>query len=202
MFIIMQDNIRKEKLKKIGIEKYSAEISDELLNVLYDKLCGFFANISKDQKLKELGFDPKTCMVDDDVVNKFYYDHLNFKQTLYKNSTNVERSEVILELINKILEEINYEKINSLLDFKVYRREIIGVNGEKFVTDNKDLIKKGKIRTTIDLRFDRRNKIQTYILTVIDNLARLAGHEVKSKREKVYDKTKKTTSEVIYYVIA
>lgn len=131
---------------------------------------------SRDEMLKELKIpeDQWDYFSNGSVV--IIYD--KFKSVIASENTNKSRLIYFLNLINK---EFDKDEINDISDFRIDREDIIKLDGEKFIEDNKDKIKEWGINLNSDLNYFSRKNQKAYGLTVVKCLAKLYGYDLKNK---------------------
>lgn len=106
------------------------------------------------------------------------------KEILKEKLSLKERKEkVTLEFINKVLEKLDKDEIEKLEDFKILRHELVKINGIDAIKEHIRLLcdqVDGPFDKNKDLKFNMRNHINSYIVTVIKALTKCCGYEFKN----------------------
>ncbi len=104
-----------------------------------------------------------------------------------------------LYLLNEILNELDYDKIDSIDKFKVFRSDILELDGENFVNNKRDIMENYSIDINKDLYYFARNNKKSYGLTVLRALSKFYGFSTKTKNKTKYVDGERNT--FLYYVL-
>jgi hypothetical protein len=106
--------------------------------------------------------------------------------TIYEEYIEETKPKVILNLLNKMLEEVGDKPITDISKFKIIVADIKKIEGEKFINDNIDVLKMVGIDPVRDLDYNLRNKRKKYILNVLKGLVSQVGYTVENFISTIY----------------
>lgn len=140
--------------------------------------------------------DVKFIMVMDDK-NDIPFDLLMKMFEAYIKKYNC-YEKVCLLMLNKILKECEKEKIENLIDFKISRKELIQINGAKFIEDNIEILNYFFDKKT-ELKYTQRNSLKLYLRTLIQVLLKKCNLKFNRFQKIVY--VKKTVNKETFYFV-
>ena len=122
-------------------------------------------DLSYEEKLKLLGLtDHKSTL--SSMVDALYF---KFHE---------DRKIVALELLNELLKDMGYDKINDFTEFRVIVTDLKKIDGVEFIDKHKDTFEKMKIDLVKDLQYNTKNKKKVnYIMTVVESIGTIFGYE-------------------------
>lgn len=124
-------------------------------------------NLSYEEKVKRLGFEEQR--IAHELVDMLYMRHIEQNKPF-----------IVLQLVNNMLTEIDYDPITQLDDFKVVIADMKKLDGTKFINNNLEKLQLAKISPVKDLKYEQRNKLKDYGLRVLKELVKLVDYKVQT----------------------
>ena len=85
----------------------------------------------------------------------------------------------VVVLLNKILDELEYDRINTINEFKICRPDLLKINGVQFLADNELYIAMMGIDKKRDMNYNSRNSIKSYIINVLNGILKVINCRVQ-----------------------
>lgn len=177
------------------IKKSLEVLDDDTIDVLYDKIS---ENINKTIKKKKIGRIDKMLFIDANLKFVFDEDLENYMEIIeesFVEPENDRKIRIILELLNKVLVEIEYDQIENLCDFiEVSREDLLREEVREIFEKNKKNIYKVN-------KFNRKScvpssdKIKNPHLVMLKGILKEVGYKLVSKNriKNIDDVAKMTT---------
>jgi hypothetical protein len=105
---------------------------------------------------------------------------LDIIDSMYNNFLEDARPDIILQLLNKMLKEVDAKPVTEISKFKIIVADIKKIDGETFINDNMYLLRMIGIDPVKDLDYNLRNKRKKYILNVLKGLVLQVGYTVEN----------------------
>jgi hypothetical protein len=118
-----------------------------------------------------------------------------------KHTSNIinTKSDRLLYFINEISTQLNHDLVDDIDKFKIGRHELVTLDTDKFLENNKDKMKLYGISLNNDLQYAQRDKIKIYALSILRGLCDFYDYELQYRIiTTIIDEEKKG---VRYYVI-
>ena len=97
-----------------------------------------------------------------------------------------------------MIDELDYDYIESPEQFKIDRDDIIKLDAETYIDNNKDKFNNYGIHLNNDLNYFTRKGAKAYGLTVLKGIAKFYDYDVKSKVRTSYTNDKRTETRYYY----
>ena len=129
--------------------------------------------------------------IENELLIKMFYSYIK-KINCYEK--------ICFLMINKILLLIGHEKIQSFSQFKVLRNDLMKIDGEQFVLNNKELLNKF-YNIGIELDFHHRRAKTLYMISIFNGILKKINFKLKGKDIMNYNKITKATVHITLYHI-
>lgn len=205
---------RREKLLTLGLSEHTlfTDLNDEVLHKIYvetmtNALSKQTFCADRGQKLLKLGLDQNISVdeLSDNVLDKLYNSKVPEKITTFKKAIGPRLTKdhpkyiVTLDFLNVLLKELNKPVITELIEFKnIKKDDLLEDSCTELLYSNFD-----KIFTVFDksdLLYSKRDKIKSYIITILKTMVSLCGHDFNSYLRNELVHRKKGPDQVVYWV--
>lgn len=123
-------------------------------------------DLSYEEKIEILGLSGRKKFVDA-LVDSLYDDYIEEN-----------KPKVVLNLLNRMLEQVGEKQVDELSKFKVVVADLKKIDGGTFVDENLDELKKVGIDPVEHLDYKLKDKRKKYILNVLKGLVNQVGYDV------------------------
>ena len=171
---------RQSKLKELGLDENLSKrsLNDKLLDQIYDQ-------IKKNNKEKE---KKKTGV------------HVKKPKTDQKVDKNDDKYILVLEFLNAILVKIGKEAIDDITKFKdIKRDDLLKPECTQVLSQYLDKIIKQFGKTKI--LYDKKDKINNYLLTVIKSVVANCGYQFKSNQKNKYRQISERNYNRVFWMV-
>jgi hypothetical protein len=100
-----------------------------------------------------------------------------------KHSGNIinTKCERLLYFINEMSAQLNHDLVDDIVKFKIARYELVALDTDKFIENNKDKMKSYGINLNNNLQYAQRDRLKIYGLSILRGLCEFFGYDLEHK---------------------